>query len=53
MPDRKEKLGQMIDALIKNKSEESRIAFHDYLGPRIKEVVHGPQDNGSENAEED
>ena len=37
-----DKLNQMLDALINDKPEEAQIAFHDYLGPKMKEEIHGP-----------
>ena len=40
MADR-EKLSSMLDALINNKPEEAQIAFHDYLGGKMKEEIHG------------
>jgi len=48
----KEKLTDMLDAFINNKPEESRIAFHDYLGKEIKRKLHGEIPNTPENSEE-
>ena len=39
-----EKLGQMLDALINDNPEEAQIAFHDYLGGKMKEEIHGVSD---------
>ena len=39
----KTKLNQMLDALIANKPEEAQIAFHDYLGDKMKAEIHGEQ----------
>jgi hypothetical protein len=36
----KDKIGQMVDALINNKPEEAQISFHDYLGSKMKEKLH-------------
>jgi hypothetical protein len=48
----KEKLSDMLDAFINNKQEESRIAFHDYLGKRIKAKFHDETPNAPEHEEE-
>lgn len=48
------KLSDMLDAIINDKPEEAQIAFHDYLGGKMKEQIHGeetPETNN--NAEED
>ena len=37
----KEKLNAMLDALINDKPEEALIAFHDYLGDKMREEIHG------------
>lgn len=37
--DRKKKLGDMLDALVKNKPEDAQIAFHDYLGDKMRPEV--------------
>ena len=41
----KVKLSTMLDALINNKPEEAQIAFHDYLGAKMQEEIHGAQDS--------
>jgi len=35
----KEDLEKMVDALIKNKSEEAQIDFHKYLGPKMQNYI--------------
>ena len=37
----KEKLGQMVDALINQNPEEAQVAFHTYLNQRVKEEIRG------------
>lgn len=37
----KEKLNAMLDALINDKPEDAQIAFHDYLGQRMREEIQG------------
>ena len=37
----KSQLSDMLDALINDKSEEAQIAFHQYLGSRMREEIHG------------
>ena len=39
----KDKLSSMVDAIINDKPEEAQIAFHDYLGGKMKEELHGVQ----------
>lgn len=39
----KDKIGQMLDALINNKPEEAQINFHDYLGSKMKETLRGDE----------
>lgn len=46
-----EKLRKMLDAIIDDKHEEAQIAFHDYLGGKMKQAIRGdetpegPKDN--------
>lgn len=47
-----EKLGQMLDALINSNPEEARIAFHGYLGAKVKEEIRDVANNTSDNTEE-
>ena len=44
----KEKLNDMLDALINNKPEDAQIAFHDYLGARMREEIQGVSEETSE-----
>lgn len=37
----KDKLNSMLDALINDKPEDAQIAFHDYLGQRMREEIQG------------
>jgi len=37
----KDKLNSMIDSLINDKPEEAQIAFHDYLGAKMREEIQG------------
>lgn len=54
MPDdNKEKLGNMLDAIIHGKDEEAQISFHDYLGNKMREEIHGPVSNEDENNEDE
>ena len=48
----KERLGDMLDAIINNKPEEAQIAFHDYLGKRMKEEIYGSQETDLDNDED-
>ena len=36
-----EQLSAMLDALINDKGEEAQIAFHSYLGDKMKAEIHG------------
>ena len=49
--DRKEKLGKMLDALVKNNSEEAQVAFHDYLGDKMRHQVN-PEAEGEPEPED-
>lgn len=44
----KEKLGQMVDALINQKPEDAQIAFHAYINQRVKEEIHGVPEEAPE-----
>lgn len=48
-----DKLNQMLDALINDKPEEAQIAFHDYLGPKMKEEIHGTVASDDTGTDED
>ena len=49
----KERLSDMLDAIINNKPEEAQIAFHDYLGNRMREEIHSNPENDLEFNDED
>ena len=49
----KERLSDMLDALIKDQPEEAQIAFHDYLGNRMKEEIYGSREGDVEFNDED
>ncbi len=51
----KDKIGQMVDALINNKPEEAQISFHDYLGSKMKDQLRGnePEMEDEAKTEED
>jgi len=51
MADR-EKLNAMLDALINNNPEEAQIAFHDYLGDRMREEMHGVSEEAPDSDDE-
>ena len=40
----KDKLNSMIDSLINDKPEEAQIAFHDYLGTKMRVEIQGVHD---------
>ena len=48
----KERLGDMLDAIINNKPEEAQIAFHDYLGNKMKQELQGNQEFDLDNDED-
>ena len=48
----KAKLSDMLDALINDKPEEAQIAFHNYLGDKMKEEIHGEPESPPETDEE-
>lgn len=47
----KEKLSQMLDALVNNNPEEAQVAFHGYAQEKMKEEIHGVEDEDSGNTE--
>ena len=49
----KDKLSQMLDAIINDKPEEAQIAFHDFLGSKMKEQISGEPTPETDNNEED
>ena len=49
----KERLSDMLDALINSKPEEAQIAFHDYLGNKMKEEIYGSREGDMEFTDED
>lgn len=51
MADR-DKLSQMLDAIINKKPEDAQIAFHGYLSDRIKEEIHGSEEGPDNNEDE-
>lgn len=44
----KEKLRDMLDNLIDDKSEQAQVDFHDYLGDKMKEVLDDDTDTNNE-----
>ena len=40
----KDKLRDMLDALIDDKSEQAQVAFHSYLETKMKDVLNPPAD---------
>ncbi len=48
----KEKLNAMLDALINDNPEEAQIAFHDYLGDRMREEITGVDTETSESTDD-
>ena len=48
----KEDLEKMVDALIKNKSEEAQIDFHRYLAPKMKDFMN-PGENNEDVSQDD
>ena len=48
----KETLEKMVDALIKNKSEEAQIDFHQYLAPKMKAYMN-PDEKKEEQSQDD
>lgn len=44
----KEKLGQMVDALINQKPEDAQVAFHSYFVQRSQEEVQGEPEQAPE-----
>lgn len=49
----KETLEKMVDALIKNKSEEAQVDFHQYLSNKMKGHFNQGEDLSNENPKED
>ena len=49
----KEDLEKMVDALIKNKSEEAQIDFHKYLAPKMKAYMKPEENQNDANQEDD
>ena len=49
----KEKLGQMLDALINQQPEDAQVHFHDYLNQRVKEEIHGEPEADPEATDND
>lgn len=43
MSDKKGELNKMLDAIINDKPEEAQIAFHTYLGDKMKQSIHGDE----------
>jgi hypothetical protein len=41
----KDKLRNMLDNLINDKSEQAQVDFHDYLGPKMKDTLGVALDN--------
>ena len=50
MPADKQDLRKMLDALIKDKSEEAQTNFHSYATAKMKEILNG-EESGGEPAE--
>ena len=44
----KKNLRDMLDAIIKDKSEEAQTNFHAYATAKMKEILHGEETGGEE-----
>ena len=51
MSDNKEQLGNMLDNLINDKSEQAQIDFHDYLRSKMQDVINPAADVETEETE--